>query len=670
MSELWNRLDPGFFAPVWLAVGLVAMIAVTLLELGSRRRRRQDVRQFASPHLVSALTGSVSHGKRALKRILLICAVGLLFVAMARPHLFYGWREESRTGLDILLAVDCSKSMLTQDVKPSRLERAKLAISDFAERLPDHRLGLIAFAGDAFLQCPLTFDHEAFLDAVQELDTDTIPRPGTDIAIAIRQAIEALHSQSSNLKFLILITDGEDLENHALEAAREAAQAGLRIYTVGVGTPEGAPIPDADDSGAVAYHHDDSGQIIKSSLDESTLRQIAEISGGAYVPLGRRGEGLDEIYNRYISTLPKQILEERREKIRIERFEWPLGLAILLLMLEFVITERARTTFIPQAGTGSSRRQIRGRVASAPTLSACLLASLVLWPGTSASASTTDTAEKDYKAGQYSDAAQNYKKSVDAQPNRNDLIYNLGDASYKAGNYTEAEDAFRKTLNTGDLGLQENAYFNLGNAQFKHGETMQGVDKQKTIDLWEKALTSYSSALKLKPSADARHNYEVVKKKLEELKKQQQQQSQGQNKDNQSQPNNSRSGSNSKQGQGKGGDQQQQPNQPEQNNPQNGDQNNSQSPQQQGGKQEQNKPPGSPDQTNNGQQPGANGSKSDTVKAYSGTRNQDKNDPGAKSREEAEALLDSLKDDEHHVTARTLNGNNQPPPPPPSGKDW
>ena len=143
ISELWSTLDPGFLAPVWLFVGLVTMLAVTLLELGARRRRRQAVRLFAASHLMAALTASISPRKRLLKRVLLIAAVGLLFVAMARPCLFFEWREESRTGLDILFAVDCSKSMLTEDVKPNRLERAKLAIADFADRIPDNRLGLI-----------------------------------------------------------------------------------------------------------------------------------------------------------------------------------------------------------------------------------------------------------------------------------------------------------------------------------------------------------------------------------------------------------------------------------------------------------------------------------------------------------------------------------------------
>jgi len=663
MNELWTRLDPGFLQPIWLLVGLVAVVAVLLLEFGSMRRRRQAIRQFAASHLVTALTASVSPARRILKRLLMISAVGLLFIAMARPHLLNDWREENRTGLDILMAVDCSKSMLTEDVKPNRLERAKLALADFADRLPNNRLGLIAFAGDAFLQCPLTLDHEAFQTAVRELDTDTIPRPGTDIATAITQAIEALKSQSSNAKFLILITDGEDLEGRALDAAKDAAQVGLKIYTVGVGTAAGDLIPERDDAGNITYHHDASGQIVQSRLDEDTLRQIASLTGGAYVPLGQRGEGLEQIYNQYIATLPKQVLEERREKIRIERFEWPLGLAILFLMWEFMTNERARTAPQPNLqASGPNRRMSRRRKAPDAVAATLLLALGLLVPTASARASETATAEKDYKSGQYDDAAQNYEKATETQPNRNDLEYDLGDATYKAGKYSEAEEAFRKSLETPDLGLQENAYFNLGNAQFKHGEALQKADTQKTIDLWEKSLKSYTASLKLKPSADAKHNYEVVKEKLEQLKKQQQQQQQDKNNQSQ-QDQKDKSGKDSKGNNGKNpSDSQNQPGQ---------DGQNSQPQQQPGDKPNPDKQPGSPDQNQNGQQqPSSNGKDKGSLKTYSGTRSQDKEDPGVKSREEAEALLDSLKDDEHHITAKLLNANNEQPPPPPSGKDW
>jgi Ca-activated chloride channel family protein len=663
ISDLLDRLDPGFFEPIWLLVGFLAVIAVVLLEIGAYRRRNQAVKLFAALHLLDALTASVSPFKRFVKAVLLTIAVAMIFTALARPHLLYDWSEENRSGLDILLAVDCSKSMLTEDVKPNRIERAKLAIADFADHLPENRLGLITFAGDAFLQCPLTLDHDAFQTAVRELDTNTIPRPGTNIASAIDEAVDALRSQPNNMKFLILVTDGEDLENRALDAAKNAAQSGLKIFTVGVGTANGGLIPERDDSGAITYHQDASGQQVHSSLDENTLRQIADMTGGAYVPLGQRGEGLDEIYSQYIAPLPKQNLEERRQKIRIERFEWPLALAILLLMWEFLIRERATPSPTASATLSSKGRSpIRRKKRTAAVATPVIALSLLISSAPSPHAAEVETAERDYKSGQYEEATQNYQKAAEKDPSRTDLKYNSGDASYKAGDYSDAEEEFRKALDTPDLGLQEKSYYNLGNAQYEHGAALQKADSKKTIALWEQALHSYDSALKLKDTADAKHNYQFVKEKLEQLK-QQQAQKDAQDKKNKSQPDNKdQSSQGSSQNQGNG-----QPNPSDQNNPQNNPQNGGQDQAQpQPGDQSDQK--GSPD--DKGQQGMTPEQKQNaTLKTYSGTRTQDQQDPGIKSKQDAENLLDSLKDDERHVNARILNGDNQPPPPP-SGKDW
>jgi len=664
MNDLWDRLDPGFFEPIWLAVGVLAIIAVVLLEIGAQRRRNQAVHLFAASHLVQALTGSLSPGNRLLKRVLLILAVALLFVAMARPHLLFKWSEETRSGLDVLLAIDCSKSMLTEDVKPNRLERAKLAVEDFADHLPDNRLGLIAFAGDAFLQCPLTLDHDAFQSSVRELDTDTIPRPGTDVATAIDQAVLALKSQPNNMKFMILITDGEDLEGRVLDAAKNAAQAGLKIYTVGVGTAEGGLIPERDDAGAVAYLHDSSGQIVQSKLDESTLKQIASLTGGAYEPLGQNAEGLEAIYSRYIAPLPKQHLEERREKIRYERFEWPLGLAVFLLIWEFLVRERAAsTTTLPVLSSAARPVRVRRRTSGTPaTVARLLLLGLFLGGATLARAAMADTAEKDYKSGQFADAAQKYREALENQPARHDLQYDRGDAAYKAGEFNEAEEAFRKALDTPNLKLQEDSYYNLGNTQFKHGEAMEKADSKRAQELWEQSLHSYESALKLKEAADTRHNYDIVKKKLDQLKQQQQQQQQNQQNQN-SQPKDQGQSSQDQQS----GQDQKQPQKPGQNSSQSSGESQDQK---QG---EQNQPQdkqGQSGQEKSAQsQPQSDKNAPAQQRARSTSREQDKEDPGIKSREEAEALLDSLKDDEHHVSARSLNGN-QETPPPLSGKEW
>ena len=655
LAYLWDYVDPGFFAPAWLLVGLVAIAILALLEVRMHGLRQRGIRAFAASHLLAALAGSVSVARRAFKAVLLVAAVGLLCLALARPYLFFDWTDEIRSGLDVLIAVDCSKSMLTQDVHPNRLERAKLAISDFADHLPENRLGLIAFAGDAFLQCPLTLDHDAFLESVRALDNDTIPRPGTDIATAIDEATDALRSQPNNMKFLIIISDGEDLEGRVLNAAKTAAQNGLRIYTVGVGTPEGDRIPERDVSGMFGYHRDENGQEVVSKLDENTLRQIASLTGGAYAPLGPNGDGLEEIYNRYIAPLPKQNLEEKRQRIHIERFEWPLAAAILFLMWEFMINERTRAPELPMEITTRKPARRRGAQKYSAAGAASILVLLLVAGFAPLHAAGVAEAERAYKSGDYDVSMQDYQQAAATDPAHIELQFNRGDAAYKAGEYTEAEEAYRKALETPNLNLQEQSYYNLGNTQYEHGAALLQVSSSKTIKLWEDALHSYECALKLKMGRDTQHNYEVVKRKLEELKQQQQQQG-------------GKQGS-SESGQGESGDSSQEQGKSSQSGQTNSDQdrNNSGNQGDQTGEQK------GTDGTNSGKagrQEGANQTAANTpLRGYSGGRSEDLKDPEIRSRQDAENLLDSLKDDERHVTARSLksNGENEPPP---SGKDW
>jgi Ca-activated chloride channel family protein len=424
---------------------------------------------------------------------------------------------------------------------------------------------------------------------------------------------------------------------------------------VGVGTAGGDRIPERDETGQTAFHHDVSGAEVVSRLDEGTLRQIAEITGGAYAPLGQGGEGLDQIYDRYIAPLPKQNLEEKRQKIHIERFEWPLALAILLLMGEFLINERSRPPAAPVVD--SSRRPVRRRRArtEVPASTAVLVALLML--ASPAKAADVVQAERDYKSGDFEQSMQGYQKAAADDPSRTKLQFNRGDAAYKAGEFSEAEEAYHLALETPDLDLQEQSYYNLGNTQYEHGAAMKKVSSRKTVKLWEAALHSYECALKLKESADTRHNYELVKKKLEELKQQRSQRGK-------------KGSSGSGQGQSADGSQPQQGKNPPPGSQDSDDDSDDDGdePKDQGNQPGQPKDNASAKGGKDGQQQ-ADATTNLPMRAYSGTRKQDLKDPGIKSRQDAENLLDSLKDDEHHVTARALTGNGQNAPPP-SGKDW
>lgn len=278
--------------------------------------------------------------KKNIKYALLILASLALLATLARP--FYGTTlvEQKSKGIDILFAIDTSKSMLAQDIKPNRLERSKYAVLDLLQHLQGDRVGLVAFSGNAFLQCPLTLDYNAFRLSLEALDTQTIQKGSTNIAQALMTA-ELSFREESNYKFVILITDGEDLAKGSLEAAKYLAKKGITVFTVGVGTSDGELIPIKLENGSIDYLKDASGKIVKTKLDEKTLKTIASITKGFYVPLGT-GEGLMKIYDSTLSLLPKAEISSTFKKVPTERYQIPLALAIALLLIEPLISTRKR----------------------------------------------------------------------------------------------------------------------------------------------------------------------------------------------------------------------------------------------------------------------------------------------------------------------------------------
>ena len=512
-----------FAHSIWLIAGLAAC---TILGFGFyhfQNKGQAALERFAAGHLLEKLTESVSTGLRMTKRIMLIIAVASIFVALAQPQVGFQWKEVKRKGIDILMAVDTSKSMLANDVKPNRLERSKLGIMDFVSKLEGDRVGLVPFAGTAFLMCPLTLDYDAFRQSLHALNTGIIPQGGTDIASAIREA-ELAFSNDANHKILVLVTDGEDLEGEALNAAKEAAQKGLTIYTVGVGTPAGELIP-LKKRGKGSFVKDDQGQLIKSRLDEKMLQNIAETTGGQYEPLGRQAEGLDAIYKQKLSLVPKHELSERMKRVPIDRFEWPLLVALIFLVAEFAISDRKprrkRVPVIP-AESGADRRLLK-RAKGVQTASLALAVMAFLLVSQRAYASPL-SAEKAYNRGEYSLAVKEYEAAAKKAPDNTQLQFNLGAAAYKEKKYEDALAAFQTALNVQEVPLQNKAYYNMGNTLYRKGEKTEKSKPRDTIKRWEESIKAYEGALKLDPDdKDAHFNQEYVKKKLEALKKKQDQ---------------------------------------------------------------------------------------------------------------------------------------------------
>jgi Ca-activated chloride channel homolog len=321
----------------WLLV-LAPVLALFLVwSFGARRRALE---RFASAPLVQRLADSVRPVARRWKAALIVIVVTLAGVALAQPRWGFEWREVKRQGVDIFVLLDVSKSMLTEDVRPNRLTQAKYAVQDLLDELHGDRIGLIAFAGTAFVQCPLTIDYEAFRLTLKDADPRIIPRGGTAIGPAIRTALKAFDAGEGRDHAIVLITDGEQTEGDALAAADEAAKAGVKIYTIGVGTAEGELIPIREEGKPMEFLKDKDGEVVKSRLDEGTLRELALRTGGIYVRSAAGDFGVDTIYSKGIAQLQRKQYETRLQKQYFERFQWPLGLAFVLLLAESFVTDR------------------------------------------------------------------------------------------------------------------------------------------------------------------------------------------------------------------------------------------------------------------------------------------------------------------------------------------
>jgi len=309
----------------------------------SFRKRGALMIQFIQARLLPGLISGVSPTREKVRAAGLILAVICLILALARPQWGVVWEEVKRRGLDIVLAIDTSKSMLAEDIAPNRLTRAKLAALELMQQARSDRLGLVAFAGNAFLQCPLTTDDAAFRQGVESLDVTTIPEGGTALASAIETALTAF-KEGENYKVLVLLTDGEDHDSGAVEAAQKAAQAGLQIFTIGVGSKEGSMVKIKDAKGNSEWIRDEQGQAIRSRLDPDLLERIARTTEkGVYLPLQAAGT-IDALYRQCLAALPKTEGKEKLARRLQERYYWPLGIAIGLLFAEMLFPERKRET--------------------------------------------------------------------------------------------------------------------------------------------------------------------------------------------------------------------------------------------------------------------------------------------------------------------------------------
>jgi Ca-activated chloride channel family protein len=328
--------DPSYFA---LLIGVVMLALFVFWAIG---RKRRLLNLFGDLPLLLKNAPYISFARQRTKAVLVLAALALVCVALARLQFGTHMEKLEREGLDIVIAVDLSNSMLARDIKPSRLEKAKQEIRSIIERLRGDRIGLVAFAGEAFVQCPLTLDYAAARMLLGVMDQNTVSVQGTSLEAAITAARKAYSQQEKKHKVLVLLTDGEDQEGRAVEAASDARKDGIRIYTVGIGSPAGEPIPVIDRKGEqVGFKKDRQGEVIVSRLDEATLQKIALETGGKYYHATAGELELDHIFEE-ISSMEKKELEGTLVTRYDDRYQWPLLLALILVAAEFFVSERKK----------------------------------------------------------------------------------------------------------------------------------------------------------------------------------------------------------------------------------------------------------------------------------------------------------------------------------------
>jgi Ca-activated chloride channel family protein len=332
------------FAQPYYALGFWIILAVVIFFIFALKTKRLAIQKFAQAHLLSEIARSFDYKKQRIKFAIIILVLIFSVLALMRPQWGFQWQEVKRRGLDILIAIDTSKSMLASDVKPNRLERSKLAVKDLIKKLEGDRIGLIAFSGTAFLQCPLTVDYDGFLLALDDLGVSTIPQGGTSISSAIEVALHSFEGGQKKYKILVIITDGEDHEGNATKAAEMAKKENIKIFCIGIGTSEGELIQLTDSSGKKEFLKDKDGNVVKSRLNEEILKQIAIATGGTYVRSSGAEFGLDLIYEEKLSQMEKREIKAQMAKLYHERFQIPLAIALMLLVLETVITDKKKPT--------------------------------------------------------------------------------------------------------------------------------------------------------------------------------------------------------------------------------------------------------------------------------------------------------------------------------------
>lgn len=487
-----------FEEPIYLY--LLAVIPVlALVRWLLERKQHKRLRKFGDPELLSQLMPDVSRWRPAAKFWTLEAALALLIVMIARPQMGTRISHDKRTGIETIIAMDISNSMLAEDVVPSRLDRTKMMVENLVDNFTDDKIGLIVFAGDAFVQLPITSDYVSAKMFLSDIHPSLMATQGTDIATAINMATNSFTQQQGVGKAIIVVTDGEDHEGGALEAAKDAKKKGMRVYVLGVGSPNGAPIP----LGNGNYMKDRTGNTVMTKLNEEMCRQVAEAGGGAYIHVDNNSNAQQQLDNE-LSKLTKKEMQSTIYSDYDEQFQAFGIIALILLIIEICILDRKNPL--------ARRINIFGRRQRTATVL------LLLFAATAAVAQTdrqyVTSGNKLFRNGQFDQAEVAYRKAIEKNPRNPQAYYNLGNALMAQKKDSAAVQSLQKSteLETSKI-RKAMAFHNIGVVCQQH-------------KMYGEAIEAYKSALRLNPKDDAtRYNLELCKR---QQKNQQNQKNQNQ----------------------------------------------------------------------------------------------------------------------------------------------
>ena len=496
-----------FADPIYLY--LLALIPVlALIRFLTYRNQKKRLRKFGDPKLLRQLMPDVSRFRPSVKFWILQGALALLIVMLARPQLGTKISNEQRVGIETIIAMDISNSMLAEDIVPSRLQRSKMMVENLVDHFTNDKIGLIVFAGDAFVQLPITSDYVSAKMFLSSIDPSMMATQGTDIARAIDMATHSFTQEEGIGKAIIVITDGEDHEGGALEAAKAAKEAGMRVYVLGVGSPKGAPIPIP---GTGDYMKDNTGNTVMSALNEEMCRQVAQAGGGAYIHVENNSAAQDQLDNELDKLAKKETTSTVYSEFD-EQFQAVAILALLLIILEICIFDR-RNPLLKRLSLFGSKKKSAATVA-------------LLFIALTASAQTDRQyireGNKQFRMGDYAKAEVSYRKAVEKNPKNPQAAYNLGNALMAQKKDSAAVQQFEQSARMETNPLRKSAaYHNMGVICQTH-------------KMYGDAIEAYKNSLRLNPNDDeTRYNLVLckhLKKKQDDKQKQNQQNKDDQNK--------------------------------------------------------------------------------------------------------------------------------------------